>query len=457
MCIFKCKVRDSNGYTGFNHIERLAICLLIVVSFLFPLPNVKASAENNAAAQTVSDGIDYSGESSPDQNENSPEKQENGSISGFIALVIIIILVSRSRKHKKAKTTYRSSPKTITNIHRSNSYSQDISAIDYMDGHSFEYWCADLLQYNGFTKIQVTPGSGDQGVDIIAWKDGQKYAIQCKRYNKNLGNKPIQEVNTGRTIYGCQRSAVMTNQFFTPGAVSAANAVGVQLWGRDVLNQMLRQKNNALYKQSREYKRQQREIKRNQRKLRRSQSELDTTSSPSHYQPIQQHTGMSTPSYLPGTPAPNRPTMQAPKQGHRASGDTQAMKEALGYLESGSFSKKGLIEQLEYDGYTKSQAQYAADHCGANWLEQAKKEVKSYLASSGYSRRGLIEQLEYDGYTAEEAQVAVDSCDVLWKYQAYREAQMYLATGSYSKKGLIEQLEYDGFTHEEAAYAADRM
>lgn len=123
---------------------------------------------------------------------------------------------------------------------------RDFSALDYMDGHDFEYWCADLLKYSGFTKVQVTPGSGDQGVDIVAWKDNEKYAIQCKRYSKTLGNRPIQEVNTGRTIYGCSRAAVITNQDFTQGAISAAAAVGVLLWGRETLAEMIRRKNAAL-------------------------------------------------------------------------------------------------------------------------------------------------------------------------------------------------------------------
>ena len=53
-------------------------------------------------------------------------------------------------------------------------------AINTMDGHDFEYFCADLLRKNGFDKVEVTKGSGDQGIDIIAFKDGIKYGIQCK-------------------------------------------------------------------------------------------------------------------------------------------------------------------------------------------------------------------------------------------------------------------------------------
>ncbi len=69
---------------------------------------------------------------------------------------------------------------------------------DCLDGIDFEYWCAALLQRNGFTHIVVTSASGDQGVDILANKGDIRYAIQCKRYNSPLNNKPIQEVYTGR-------------------------------------------------------------------------------------------------------------------------------------------------------------------------------------------------------------------------------------------------------------------
>lgn len=114
-----------------------------------------------------------------------------------------------------------------------------IAGIDFMDGHQFEYWCADLLRKIGFVNVEVTQGSGDQGVDIIAKKDGIKYAIQCKCYSSDLGNKPVQEVNTGKAIYHCQIGAVITNRHFTQGGQEAAEATGVLLWDRDWIQSKL--------------------------------------------------------------------------------------------------------------------------------------------------------------------------------------------------------------------------
>lgn len=108
-----------------------------------------------------------------------------------------------------------------------------------MDGHDFEQWCANLLRKNGFTDVAVTPGSGDQGVDVVAVKDGVHYAIQCKCYASPLGNTPVQEVFAGKEMYGCQVGVVMTNNYFTQGAKALAEKTRVLLWDRDTLASML--------------------------------------------------------------------------------------------------------------------------------------------------------------------------------------------------------------------------
>ena len=111
-------------------------------------------------------------------------------------------------------------------------YTVDLSEIDSMEGHDFEYWCAELLRRNGFNNVTVTRGSGDDGIDIIAFCNGAKYGIQCKRSYSKIGNKAIQEAYTGKTVYGCHFAAVITNNYFTTSAVNTANKTGVLLWNR---------------------------------------------------------------------------------------------------------------------------------------------------------------------------------------------------------------------------------
>ena len=110
--------------------------------------------------------------------------------------------------------------------------------MDEMDGHDFEYYCADLLRLNGFLEVEVTKGSGDFGSDILAERDGVTYAVQCKCYDKPIGVKAVQEIYAGRDFYGRMVGVVMTNQYFTQPAVDMAKKLNIMLWDRDYVDDM---------------------------------------------------------------------------------------------------------------------------------------------------------------------------------------------------------------------------
>ncbi len=113
------------------------------------------------------------------------------------------------------------------------------SAMDTMDGHTFEHFCADLLRENGFTHVEVTQASGDYGIDVLAEKDEVTYAIQCKCYADNVGNHAVQEAHSGAAYYGRMVPVVMTNRYFTRAAKETAAQIHVLLWDRDKLLQMM--------------------------------------------------------------------------------------------------------------------------------------------------------------------------------------------------------------------------
>ena len=78
--------------------------------------------------------------------------------------------------------------------------------------------------------------------------------------------------------------------------------------------------------------------------------------------------------------------------------------------------------------------------------------AESYLQFAAFSREGLIEQLEFEDYSKEDAEYAVDSLKVDWNEQAAKSAEAYLDTAAFSKQGLIDQLVFEGFTKEQAAF-----
>ena len=92
-----------------------------------------------------------------------------------------------------------------------------------------------------------------------------------------------------------------------------------------------------------------------------------------------------------------------------ASGNAAALDKARSYLNSSAFSYQGLIGQLEYSGFTSSEAKYGADHCGADWNEQAAKKAKSYMRTfPDFTRSELINQLEYEKFTYSQAVYGAD-------------------------------------------------
>ncbi len=74
-----------------------------------------------------------------------------------------------------------------------------------------------------------------------------------------------------------------------------------------------------------------------------------------------------------------------PAQGSATTGERNALKKAQSYLDFSAFSRDGLIGQLEYEGFSNSEATYGADNVGADWNEQALKKAKSYLDFSAFS------------------------------------------------------------------------
>lgn len=111
---------------------------------------------------------------------------------------------------------------------------------DYMEGHEFEHFCAEILEKNGFVNVKVTQGSGDDGIDVLAEKDDITYGIQCKCYSSNIGNSAIQQAYSGIQMYKCDIGVVLTNRYFTESAKKTAQATKIKLWDRDKLDNLIK-------------------------------------------------------------------------------------------------------------------------------------------------------------------------------------------------------------------------
>lgn len=109
------------------------------------------------------------------------------------------------------------------------------------------------------------------------------------------------------------------------------------------------------------------------------------------------------------TPAPALAVTFSPVEQQISSGQPNAIGSAQQYLEISAFSRSGLIDQLEYEGYSTEDATFAVDSLNVDWNEQAAKSARRYLELSSFSRSGLIDQLVYEGFTYAQAEYGANA------------------------------------------------
>lgn len=105
-------------------------------------------------------------------------------------------------------------------------------------GSDFEKYLEDLFSKLGY-QVTRCGKSGDQGADLILKVNGITYAVQAKYYSDKLGNTPVQEVVGALKYYHADIGVVITNSYFTPGAIDLAEANRVILIDGDKLKEIV--------------------------------------------------------------------------------------------------------------------------------------------------------------------------------------------------------------------------
>ncbi len=167
-----------------------------------------------------------------------------------LGLLIFILISSKSKETKFIATCISvwllfaifCIYKIVRQTKRQSIFKKGIMSLrdlDDMDGIGFEQLTCDILIANGFEIAENTQISADFGVDVLALKDNITYAIQCKRYQETVGIEAVQQVYAGRAYYECHVAVVLTNRYFTSAAQKLADKIGVVLWDRDTLRELL--------------------------------------------------------------------------------------------------------------------------------------------------------------------------------------------------------------------------
>lgn len=89
-------------------------------------------------------------------------------------------------------------------------------AIMDLSPEAFEEYIASLFASMGY-KVELTPRSGDAGIDILLYKDDKKIAVQCKKYSKKnlVGSPDMQRFLGAIHNSNAVKGIFITTSFFT--------------------------------------------------------------------------------------------------------------------------------------------------------------------------------------------------------------------------------------------------
>lgn len=160
------------------------------------------------------------------------EEEEN---NGCFSRKVLMSLEQFDGLITKSKLNIKIKERNILKLERKNLIDNSLKEIDAMNGIEFEDFCICFLRNLHFEKFSKTKISGDFGVDILCEKDGETFAVQCKRYKEGVGVSAIQEAYSGAKYYNVHKAIVLTNSFFTESARMLANKLNVVLYDRAFL------------------------------------------------------------------------------------------------------------------------------------------------------------------------------------------------------------------------------
>jgi hypothetical protein len=109
-----------------------------------------------------------------------------------------------------------------------SSHSAPLVNVESLSPLEFESHCVSTLNANGWS-ASTTKASGDQGIDILATKQGKRAVFQCKKYSSPVGNKAVQEAHAGRSFASADLAFVVSNADFTQFARELASKCNVHL------------------------------------------------------------------------------------------------------------------------------------------------------------------------------------------------------------------------------------
>jgi restriction endonuclease Mrr len=109
---------------------------------------------------------------------------------------------------------------------------QSLTSLLQLTPRDFERVVAELYNRLGY-QVELTPATGDMGVDIVATKDRQRCAIECKRFmpTQPVSRPLLQKLHSAMHVINAQKGIFVTTSRFS----AQAHAFGAQ-WNIELVD-----------------------------------------------------------------------------------------------------------------------------------------------------------------------------------------------------------------------------
>ena len=93
----------------------------------------------------------------------------------------------------------------------------DPNSLYQLTPNEFEKLCAEILKAQGFERVELVGGPGDQGVDIIGETEGQQIAVQIK-HTRQLSLSIVRRIidRIQSSSYQPKQLVIMTSAIVSP-------------------------------------------------------------------------------------------------------------------------------------------------------------------------------------------------------------------------------------------------
>ncbi|MEN9413227.1 MAG: hypothetical protein RLZZ342_314 [Candidatus Parcubacteria bacterium] len=113
---------------------------------------------------------------------------------------------------------------------RSYANVQTLPEMRMLSHTGFEHYVATIYKAQGY-KTEVTPATGDGGIDVVLKKDGRTTGVQVKHYgpNSSVGRPDVQKLVGACAQKNYDTRLFVTTSYFSSDAIEAAKVLNVEL------------------------------------------------------------------------------------------------------------------------------------------------------------------------------------------------------------------------------------